>query len=181
MMMTFRNALQTSLILIPGEPCDHEPRRYYSVIDLHQSPNMAISMPYEVLVNSMGGLRRWSLRQARLVCKDFPAASEPHMFRRIYISPLLKDMEAFYTLRTKKSSASPFARSYARTLCLLKCVSRIQNGIGAELHMNVRGSLVDAEYGQFHNLPWSVQGIQVAPRRKATCQRARLRYNCFVF
>lgn len=54
-------------------------------------------LPLHTMLGStiIGRLFAWHLRQARLVCKAFAYVSGPCLFRRIYISPLPKDIEVF--------------------------------------------------------------------------------------
>lgn len=54
-----------------------------------------LSLPCEVLTDIFGRLSVTNLQQVRLVCRAFAAASEPHLFPRVYISPSLKDIEVF--------------------------------------------------------------------------------------
>lgn len=57
-----------------------------------------LSLPCEILTDIFGRLSVSNLQQARQVCRAFAAASEPHLFRCVYISPFLKGIEVFQYL-----------------------------------------------------------------------------------
>lgn len=71
------------------------------------------SLPCEIVTNILRRLSVSNLQQARLVCKAFAAASEPHLFRRVYISPSLEDINVFQYL----SNHRVFSKYISEIVC----------------------------------------------------------------